>query len=106
MTASDTYNGWTNRETWALNLVLSNDQGLAEMTRERVAEVLAGTKAGLSTSTARDAGEAVKQLFEELTDPNYGVLGLVAIVRLLREVGGVWRIDWREIGAAWLENLS
>lgn len=36
MTTDDTYNGWTNRETWAFMLYVTNDQGLAESARERV----------------------------------------------------------------------
>jgi hypothetical protein len=106
MAAGDTYEGWANRETWALNLVLSNDQGLSEMTQERVRDALDGTASSDPAVHVREAGEAVQQLLAELTDPNYGVLGLVAIVSMLSEVGSVWRIDWREIGAAWLENLS
>lgn len=36
--AEKTYNGWTNYETWCVNLWLSNDQGSYNATREIVAE--------------------------------------------------------------------
>jgi hypothetical protein len=116
MTTSDTYNGWANRETWALNLMLSNDEGLYEMTQERVADALSTFQTGNDSASGPSdddraliehrAGEAVQQLFDELTDLAEGLLSPVQVIELLREVGSVWRIDWRESGAAWLENLS
>lgn len=33
---TETYNGWTNRETWLTNLWLTNDQGIYEMVCEQV----------------------------------------------------------------------
>jgi hypothetical protein len=102
---SESYEGWANKETWALNLVLSNDESLYEMTKERVRDALEGCTPG-NYHLPRIAGEAVEQLFDELTDLAEGLLSPVQIIELLREVGSVWRIDWREIGAAWLENLS
>jgi hypothetical protein len=121
MTADDTYNGYTNRETWALNLVLNNDQGLQEMTAERVADALANyTPWDWQTLNALDdqraqydaagranvAGDAVKELWEELTDPNEELMPLVAIISLLDEVGSAWRVDWYEIGQSWIDDLA
>ncbi len=37
MPADETYNGWTNYPTWAVNLWLSNDQGSNDATLEVVA---------------------------------------------------------------------
>jgi hypothetical protein len=108
MTTPDSYNGWANRETWALNLVLSNDQGLSEMTQERVKDALeTGDDFAYGEASAPGvAGDAVKDLFDELTDLAEGLLSPVQVIELLREVGSVWRIDWREIGAAFIEDLS
>lgn len=36
-----TYNGWTNRETWAVALHVNNDQGWQESVHESVRDVLA-----------------------------------------------------------------
>lgn len=104
---SDEYNGWANRETWALNLWLSNDQGLYEMTRERVADWLRRYPEDAAEVTLRAyrAGEAVKELWEELTDPDEGLMTCESILQMVRDVGSEYRVNWDEIGAAWLEDL-
>ena len=37
----ETYNGWTNRQTWLVHLWLTNDEGTYNATREIVADRLA-----------------------------------------------------------------
>lgn len=106
------YNGWDNRETWALQLVLSNDEGLYNMTRERVAEVLAdidpdehGDADQLATYRTNKAGQAVRDLWEDdLMDPD--IWGHKAVLALVDEVGSYWRVDWYAIGEAWLEDAG
>src|SRR5690625_5741857 len=41
MTNDETYNGYSNRETWAFMLHLDNDQGLYEMSRDWAREAIA-----------------------------------------------------------------
>jgi hypothetical protein len=117
---TDRYNGYTNHETRALNLVLNNDQGLQEMTAERVSDALANYEPyDWSTpitaeeraeydadSRANAAGDAVKELWEELTDPAEELMPLAEIVSLLGEVGSAWRIDWYEIGQSWVDYTT
>lgn len=111
---SDQYNGWTNRETWALNLWLNNDQGLYEMTRERVADAIAHDADGThqengqpwSLHDQRVAGEAVKAFVEELTDPDESLMTPKQIISLLSDVGSLYRVDWDEIGSARLESIE
>jgi hypothetical protein len=108
MTNDMTYNGWTNRETWALNLWLTNDQGLYEMTRERVAEALKNATApeGIRVDELRDvhAGEAIKALTEELFDPEEQLMSPENIIIILSDVGSLYRVNWDEIGAAFIES--
>jgi hypothetical protein len=111
--SDDTYNGWTNRETWALDLVLSNDPGLYEMTRERVSDAVEAYTEGyeqgdglnLNDVLPRIAGDAVKAFWEELIDPAE-FNDSDAIVTLLNEVGSYWRVDWDEIGRHWLPETD
>jgi hypothetical protein len=106
--SDDTYNGWTNRETWALNLWLSNNQGLYEMTRERVADWLERYKPDAETPVyaARRAGEAVKEFWDEITDPDEGLMTAGNILSMVRDVGSEYRVDWDEIGRHWLEDVT
>lgn len=103
------YNGWKNRETWALNLWLTNDQGLYELTRERVAEVI-GDYTDLETedkwAARAEAGEVVQNLWSELTDSDNELLPDDEIISMLRDVGSVYRVDWGEIGTYWLSDLD
>lgn len=110
--SDDTYNGWTNRETWALNLWLTNDQGLYEMTRERVAGAM-GKHIRTSNPDKwavllrqRAAGEAVKEFWEELTDPGEGLMSVENILEMVRDIGSEYRVNWDEIGAYWLSDLD
>lgn len=117
----DTYNGWTNRETWAVNLHLSNDQGLYELTNERVTNALAdidGNAVGLgdwfadpTEGPARRrvrritlAADALEELVAELfdTDGDYWSSNLQG---MRDDVGSVWRIDWRAVAEAWVGEL-
>jgi hypothetical protein len=106
MTNDMEYNGWTNRETWALNLWLTNDQGLCEMTRERVAEALknATVPEGIRVDELRDvhAGEAIKALTGDLFDPEEQLMSPENIIIILSDVGSLYRVNWDEIGEHWL----
>lgn len=110
----DTYEGWKNRETWALQLWLTNDQGLYEMTRERVQEAVETYRKGYEPGDGLQlndvlpvlAGEAVKDFVDELTDPDESLMTVENIVKLLADVGSLYRVDWDAIGAAWLADVT
>jgi hypothetical protein len=84
MSTDDTYNGWTNRETWACHLHLSNDEGLYSM----ATEALEGKEAGW------EAAEAMREFVENLLD-EFGEIEGIAMMR--DEVGSMWRVDWQEV---------
>ena len=97
--AAEEYNGWTNRETWALNLHITNDQGLDEMARERVA--------GLDTFRAAEAlREWVENDLLALSsyEEEYGTPPNRELLMMAQDVGSVWRVDWIEIAKAFEEE--
>lgn len=92
--ADDTYQGWANRETWALMLWVNNEQGLYEMYREMV------RKSGI---------DAVQESLELNLDSSHwidewGVQIPRSWAEMAREVGSLWRVDWDEVNSALLED--
>src|SRR4051812_41724310 len=100
-----TYNGWKNYPTWAVNLWLSNDQDLYEATRERVAEIKGETESTseywtLEESHRYNTADMLKDFVEELAGEAYSEPTFVA--DLLGYALG--EVDWHEIADAWLED--
>lgn len=95
MNAANTeYNGWVNRETWATDLHLSNDEGLYSMVCE-----LAGR-----CQSIYELEDAIKDFVEvELKD----FAGFNAeLTKIFDDIGSLWRIDWREIAESWRDEMK
>ena len=113
----DTYNGWPNRETWATNLHLSNDQSLYITTTERVREALDNRPAGPGLDDwysdpeegparrrARrigDAANAIRDLVEGMFD-GYDA----ELVGMRNDIGSTWRVDWQHIAEHWATDVA
>ena len=93
---TEQYNGWANRETWALQLNLTNDQGLYEWALEHV---LPEVENDPNVSPMR-VGQLVKDFAEWLIDECPGQ----AADCMRADVGSFWRVDVAELGEAWLES--
>jgi hypothetical protein len=90
----ESFNGWANRETWALALHIYNDEGWAEYA------------AGLvSRDCGCDAAEILRESVEDFLTPDGAVWEggpmSVEASRIACEVGSLWRVDW----AAVVESL-
>jgi len=88
----ETYQGWANYPTWAVNLWLSNDEGLYLDTRAMVAE---------SRRKGDPAGRLALNL-QEFVDELLPDLGASFASDLLGYAVG--EVDWYEIAENWLSE--
>lgn len=80
MTKDETYNGWTNRETWVVNLWLTNEPRSNDALLEIVTT---------ETETVSDRADMLKDFVEEAFDlPTEG---------LAADLCGIGRVNWHEI---------
>lgn len=83
---SDTgYNGWSNYETWNVNLWLSNDEGLYDMTNEFA-------RYSTPVMLANDISYMVDEIAKES-----GTFGDI-------DYSDLRMVDYQEIANAWMED--
>jgi hypothetical protein len=101
------YNGWTNRETWAAALWIGNDLELDEPFR-RAAQSEVVTQIRLE-DYIKETLEA--NLFDWENNPNIPEEFLTSgelqkIRNAIRDIGSLWRINYREIAGHYWEEAS
>jgi hypothetical protein len=89
------YNGWTNRETWAVNLWIENDRGLYDLIQEKTEEAM-GSVRELADMIESAIDEAFSDI-EEMTPT-----GLI----MLKDIGSLYRVNWYEIAESILSELK
>ena len=107
----ETYNGWSNRETWAWNLVVSNDQYLEKHFVEvLVAEWTAQVEKfpGVLTDGVSPyaVGNWLKEAFNELIYDFQDNNEHESELMFRRDVGSLWRIDWAELGRHYMVIMN
>lgn len=100
----ETYNGWTNYPTWAVNLWLSNDEGLYLGARARTSAVLNEEHPTSEYWTVEESqrfnvADTLKSWVELDLAPD---LGASFAADLLGYALG--QVDWNEIADAWIET--
>jgi hypothetical protein len=64
----------------------------------------AGSDAEREHYKSRIATEAVQAFWEELTDPDEQLMSAENILQMVRDIGSEYRVNWDEIGAAFIES--
>lgn len=101
------YNGWSNYETWAVKLWLDNDEGAYHMVRDHAASVLGdNTDDETGVDDEGFARDMAGWLREYHADAAAAVLGDGASVFHDLLNAALADVDWREIGAAYLEDAK
>ena len=112
------YEGWANRETWAVALHINNDRGWQESVHELVRNTLDGIAqdppsyidpADLTdVFYANRVGDAIRENVEEVLDALRDGCGdsWDQAFNVITDIGSLWRVDWTELGAAFLDDLS
>lgn len=104
MATDNTYNGWTNYETWLVNLWIDNDQGSQEHYQELARETL---QRCIDDDEDKDDAvsafaDLLKEEHEEAQDQCVGVSGVFA--DLLNAAMG--SVDWREIARHYIDDIE
>lgn len=93
----ETHNGWTNRETWALMLWISNDEGLQDTAHELV-DLTDPHGIVATEDRVRDWIETL--LSRNAYEEEYGSAQPEALAVMAEDVGSLWRVNWGEVAAA------
>ena len=103
---SDTYNGWTNYETWNVKLWMDNDQGSYDYWRERAVECL-GEDPRHDCATRRGASD-VRRFADELSEYHAEANPLGDTASTLSDLRGaaLSSVNWREIAESLLSDMS
>lgn len=102
---NDSYNGWSNYETWVVNLWIDNEQSSQESMQDRALELLqkAIDKGCDLESVKNDAtyelSQCIKDMHEENTPETVGVFA-----DLLNAALG--SVDWYEIAKHYIDDIS
>jgi hypothetical protein len=103
MSTDDTYNGYTNRETWAVALYINNDQGWQEQIHEALRNA--------EDIDHYQAADIIRENVETMLDPQqyraeFGEQQPEALAIVLYDIGSLYRVDWDELGRVFLEDLK
>jgi len=93
-TQTDTYNGWTNYETWGVALWLSNDEGTYNLVREMAGEARESDRATTGYMGA-DAASVLADALEDMVKTNAPDMGASMYADLLG--AALSEVNWYEI---------
>lgn len=101
----ETYHGWTNRETWAFHLWVTNEQATAAEAR-RVVTTACAAMDGAENAGRFVAAEALRVWWRDMLDAARENGYRETLDGMRDDVGSLWRVDWQAVAAAVLDDES
>jgi hypothetical protein len=101
----NSHNGWTNYQTWVVNLWIDNDEGMHETMREWAQECMQDAiDKGCDADSARndatyELGQRIEQWHDEYAPETQGVFADL----LTRALG---QVNWYEIAENYIDDLE
>lgn len=99
MAEEKTYNGWSNRETWAVYLHWSNNEG----DYNHFLEV--AKKYHDEEKRIREFADYLEERAEEIQQSVMDEEATKEAKMFMIDVGSLWRVDWMEIAVAFWEEI-
>lgn len=98
---TETYNGWANRETWAMMLHVNNDEALQSGALDAIRAT------GDSAESDRLLREYAEMLFTRAGwDAACGGQWPDGLADASADIGSLWRVDWRECVQSLVEAMA
>lgn len=101
----ENYNGWTNRETWAVMLHINNDQWLLETALDYARQEVAGHDSGEEINSYH-LGQTIKNWIEDDLLTLENIAGNEDLFLMLTDIGSLFRVNWQEVADSLLEGLT
>jgi hypothetical protein len=108
MSDKDDYNGWTNRETWAVALHIGSSEEIYRPYRNIAIELARQAKVSHPEDWINETNYACARVFEEMVTEDFSLdtyykSGEMFTIpqhfsNAINDIGSVGRIDFREIG--------
>lgn len=97
------YNGWTNRETWALVLWINNDEGLQHTAMDYALTAIAEKGEG-DNAALYSYEQALENWITEDLLIRENVSDNEILFSMLTDIGSLYRVNWREAAESLLEE--
>ena len=101
----ETYNGWSNRETWATKLHLDNDQALHEIAFDYARQEIEGHDKGEEINSYH-LGETFENWITEDLLTLENIAGNQGLFNMLTDIGSLYRVDWQEIAQSYIDQVK